>query len=104
MAATSRRKKAKSQNQNRWVAGVTTESTFPPKDLFKRARSIARAMAAPRVSPKGIGSGCGGNDASGESAHPAVGRDALRLEAASSTDDRKATFRSVNRPRSGDPF
>jgi len=41
----------------RWVWKVNTESTFPPKDLFKKdARTIARVLATKRVSPKGIGS------------------------------------------------
>ena len=41
----------------RWVRDVNTESTFPPKDLFKKdARTIARVLATKRVSPKGIGS------------------------------------------------
>lgn len=43
---------------SRWVRGVKTVSTFPPKDLFTQdAETIARAMASPKVSPKGIGSG-----------------------------------------------
>jgi tRNA(adenine34) deaminase len=44
--------------KKKWVRGVKTVSTFPPKDLFtKDARTIARAMASKKVSPKGIGSG-----------------------------------------------
>lgn len=42
----------------KWVKEVKTVSTFPPKDLFtKDAKTIARAMASKKVSPKGIGSG-----------------------------------------------
>jgi tRNA(adenine34) deaminase len=37
---------------------VTTVSTAPPEGLFtKDARTIARTLASPRVSPKGITSG-----------------------------------------------
>jgi hypothetical protein len=44
--------------KKQWVRKVKTVSTYPPKDLFtKDARSIARAMASKKVSPKGIGSG-----------------------------------------------
>ncbi|MBV8207723.1 MAG: DUF3175 domain-containing protein [Acidobacteria bacterium] len=42
----------------RWVAKVTTESTYPPAGLFtKNAETIARTLASKRVSPKGPGSG-----------------------------------------------
>lgn len=42
----------------RWVAKVTTESTYPPPGLFtKSAATIARALASKEVSPKGPGSG-----------------------------------------------
>jgi len=42
----------------RWVRGVTTVSTDPPRGLFtKDARTIAPALASRRVSPKGPGSG-----------------------------------------------
>ena len=48
-------KKAKAKY---WVKNVKTVSTSPPRDLFtKDARTIARAMAGKKVSPKGIGSG-----------------------------------------------
>ena len=41
----------------RWVRNVKTVSTFPPPGTFQKdAESIARIMASPRVSPKGIGS------------------------------------------------
>jgi hypothetical protein len=41
-----------------WVRTVTTVSTAPPAGLFTRdARSIARALASRRVSPKGPTSG-----------------------------------------------
>jgi Protein of unknown function (DUF3175) len=44
--------------KKKWVRQVKTVSTHPPKDLFtKDARTIARAMASKKVSPKGIGSG-----------------------------------------------
>ncbi|MEN6452170.1 MAG: DUF3175 domain-containing protein [Thermoguttaceae bacterium] len=42
----------------RWVQNVKSVSTFPPQSLFTRdAKTIARAMASKKVSPKGIGSG-----------------------------------------------
>jgi tRNA(adenine34) deaminase len=42
----------------KWVRGVKTVSTYPPKGLFtKDAQTIAKAMASKKVSPKGIGSG-----------------------------------------------
>jgi tRNA(adenine34) deaminase len=42
----------------KWVAGVKTVSTFPPKGLFtKDADTIAKSLASKKVSPKGIGSG-----------------------------------------------
>jgi tRNA(adenine34) deaminase len=42
----------------RWVRGVTTVSTYPPRGLFNRdAATIARSLASRRVSPKGPGSG-----------------------------------------------
>src|SRR3982074_3131818 len=42
----------------RWVAGVKTVSTFPPKGLFtKDAPTIAKSLASKKVSPKGPGSG-----------------------------------------------
>jgi tRNA(adenine34) deaminase len=44
--------------KKKWVRGVKTVSTSPPKELFtKDAETIARAMASKKVSPKGIGSG-----------------------------------------------
>ena len=44
--------------KKKWVRGVKTVSTYPPKDLFtKDAQTIARTMASKKVSPKGIGSG-----------------------------------------------
>ncbi len=44
--------------KKKWVRGVKTVSTCPPKNLFtKDAATIARAMARKKVSPKGIGSG-----------------------------------------------
>jgi tRNA(adenine34) deaminase len=46
------------KNRRRWVAGVTTESTFPPKGLFtKDAATVARTLASKKVSPKGPASG-----------------------------------------------
>ena len=42
----------------RWVGGVKTVSTFPPKGLFtKDAHAIAKSLASKKVSPKGPGSG-----------------------------------------------
>ena len=44
--------------KKKWVQDVKTDSTRPPKDLFKKdAKTIAKVMADKRVSPKGIGSG-----------------------------------------------
>jgi tRNA(adenine34) deaminase len=46
------------RGNKRWVAGVKTVSTFPPKGLFtKDAHTIAKSLASKRVSPKGPGSG-----------------------------------------------
>ena len=46
------------RGNQRWVAGVKTVSTFPPKGLFtKDAHTIAKSLASKRVSPKGPGSG-----------------------------------------------
>ena len=46
------------QRSRRWVARVTTESTYPSKGLFtKDAATIARSLASKRVSPKGPRSG-----------------------------------------------
>lgn len=40
-----------------WISRVKTVSTFPPPGTFtKDAESVARIMADPKVSPKGIGS------------------------------------------------
>ena len=44
--------------KRRWAAKVKTDSTHPPAGLFnKRAGTIARTLASPKVSPKGPGSG-----------------------------------------------
>ena len=52
-----RSKKPRKSNK-RWVRKVSTESTFPRKDIFtKDAETIARHMASKKVSPKGLGSG-----------------------------------------------
>ena len=46
------------RSKKRWVAGVKTESTYPPEGLFtKSAGTIARTLASKEVSPKGPGSG-----------------------------------------------
>jgi tRNA(adenine34) deaminase len=46
------------EKKKKWVRGVKTVSTYPPKGLFtKDAETIARVMASKKVSPKGIGSG-----------------------------------------------
>lgn len=43
--------------KKKWVRGVKTVSTYPPKDVFtKDAETIARKMASKKVSPKGVGS------------------------------------------------
>ena len=48
----------KTVNKKRWVARVTTESTYPPEGLFtKSASTIARSLASKKVSPKGPASG-----------------------------------------------
>ena len=48
----------KSGGTRRWVHTVTTVSTFPEEGLFtKDARTIAKALASKRVSPKGPTSG-----------------------------------------------
>ncbi len=55
---TKRTATAKRGTKRRWVAGVQTESTFPPKGLFtKDASTIARSLASKKVSPKGPASG-----------------------------------------------
>lgn len=52
------RPRARRTAVRRWVHTVTTVSTAPPRGLFtKDARTIARTLASPRVSPKGITSG-----------------------------------------------
>jgi tRNA(adenine34) deaminase len=44
--------------KKRWVRGVKTVSTYPPRGLFTQdAQTIARTMASKKVSPKGVGSG-----------------------------------------------
>jgi tRNA(adenine34) deaminase len=41
----------------KWVQNVKTVSTFPPPDTFnKPAKQIAKTLADPKVSPKGLGS------------------------------------------------
>jgi len=46
------------KTKGRWVRDVKTVSTYPPEGTFTRdAETIARTMASPEVSPKGIGSG-----------------------------------------------
>jgi tRNA(adenine34) deaminase len=50
--------RARKRTARRWVASVTTESTFPPKGLFtKDAATVARTLASRKVSPKGPASG-----------------------------------------------
>ncbi len=42
----------------KWSHKVTTVSTFPPEGIFtKDAETVARVMASPEVSPRGVGSG-----------------------------------------------
>lgn len=59
MSAQARRGRRPARGGKRlWVHTVTTVSTFPQEGLFKKdARTIARALASERVSPKGITSG-----------------------------------------------
>jgi len=53
-----RRSGVKARSRRRWVRTVKTVSTAPPPGLFtKNARTIARTLALPRVSPKGVTSG-----------------------------------------------
>jgi tRNA(adenine34) deaminase len=48
---------AKSRSPKRWISRVGTVSTYPPQGIFTRsAEEIARTMARPDVSPRGIGS------------------------------------------------
>jgi hypothetical protein len=55
---TKRTSSHKAGSNKRWVSGVKTVSTFPPRDTFnKDAETVARTMASKKVSPKGIGSG-----------------------------------------------
>jgi hypothetical protein len=55
---TTRRKRRGTRPGRRWVRTVTTDSTAPPRGLFtKDARTIARTLASPRVSPGGVTSG-----------------------------------------------
>jgi len=45
------------KKMRKWVQTVQTVSTAPPKGIFtKKAGIIARTLARPDVSPKGIGS------------------------------------------------
>ncbi len=51
-------KGSETSSKKRWVASVTTDSTHPEPDLFKKsAPAIARALASKKVSPKGPASG-----------------------------------------------
>jgi Protein of unknown function (DUF3175) len=44
--------------KKKWSHKVKTVSTFPPEGIFtKDAKTIAKAMASKKVSPKGISSG-----------------------------------------------
>jgi hypothetical protein len=46
------------EDKKKWIRGVTTDSTYPPRGTFnKDAKTIAKTMASKKVSPKGIGSG-----------------------------------------------
>jgi tRNA(adenine34) deaminase len=43
--------------KKKWVQTVKTVSTFPPEGIFtKDAETIAKTLAKPSISPKGIGS------------------------------------------------
>ncbi len=47
----------KKRKKKLWVQTVKTVSTSPPEGIFaKDAETIAKTMAKPSVSPKGIGS------------------------------------------------
>lgn len=49
---------AKQKPKRRWIAKVKTDSTQPPEGLFTRnAATIARTLAAKKVSPRGPSSG-----------------------------------------------
>ena len=51
-------RRTSNKKTKRWVATVTTVSTYPPPGLFtKSAATIAKALASREVSPKGPGSG-----------------------------------------------
>ena len=53
-----RRTASRGRRGRRWSHEVRTVSTHPPPGLLTRdAATIARVMASPEVSPKGIGSG-----------------------------------------------
>jgi tRNA(adenine34) deaminase len=53
-----RHSRGRRRTSRRWVKTVTTEATKTPPGLFTRdAATIARALASPRVSPKGPVSG-----------------------------------------------
>lgn len=53
-----KKKKKAAKSKRKWVAGVDTDSTHPPKGLFtKSASTIARVLAWRTVSPKGPASG-----------------------------------------------
>ena len=46
------------KKNRRWIASVTTVSTYPPPGLFtKSAATIARTLASRKVSPRGPSSG-----------------------------------------------
>ena len=58
MANEQTKKQTKKNANGKWVASVTTDSTHPPEGLFtKSARTIAKSLASPEVSPKGPASG-----------------------------------------------
>ena len=47
----------KKRKKKLWVQTVKTVSTYPPEGIFtKDAKTIAKTLADPFVSPKGIGS------------------------------------------------
>ena len=53
-----KRNNRKARSNKRWIASVTSVSTFPPKGLFTREPdAIAKALASKKVSPKGPASG-----------------------------------------------
>jgi hypothetical protein len=48
---------AKARSKRNWIKNVATVSTYPPQGTFALpAEKLAKVMASPEVSPKGLGS------------------------------------------------